>query len=481
MPNRDSNRTAIIVNTALLCVACYGALVVSIWWNHWVQHSRPFAAILPVGLAMGVTAFAVVHHGVSALTAGSLRILEFAYWRRACLISALVSAAALTLSSGEVYASNGRVLAVAILAAITSLSSVTVAWTTRSFDGESFLRAMLGKRSVRMGLRCGAVLFAASLLIVAIEAACMGILNSRPPGPSKIYEGEYLGHGFSQWDDDLGTRLSPNQDIACRMKFDGETIWDVRYSTDEFGRRTTINSEADADKFAVFFGCSFLFGEGAEDSETIPSLFAESADGFRAYNYGVPGYGTQQMLAKLQSGTIRDEIPEQRGVVIYLYLEEVHEPRVIGGMQITSGSAWNFPYYVINNEDEVQRLGNFTSGRPVLSRIYSVLNRSNLVRLLGLNFPKRSADHYRLLARLVAESKAECDDQLGPCDFYVACFPRSDAHRKLLPHLDELGIRYLDYSDLFDPGVPENYHTGDGHPTPLANALLSEQLARDIH
>jgi len=278
----------------------------------------------------------------------------------------------------------------------------------------------------------------------------------------------------------LGNKLAPSTDVLCRLKVDGQTVWDVHYSTDKFSRRTTINPNSDADRYAVFFGCSFLFGEGANDNETIPSQFAAAAPQYRAYNYGVPGYGTQHMLAKLESGTLRDEIKEQGGVVFYLYLEDVHEPRVIGDMQLTNSFAQYFPCYNFNDRGEVQRFGNFTTGRPVVTNIYHLLGKSQFVRYLGLNFPKPSPRHEELVASIIDRSRQLCREQLGCSDFYVVCYPHNSPHRRLLPLLAARNVSVLDEAELFDPGTEGLFHTGDGHPTPFANQHIALKLAEDL-
>ena len=53
-------------------------------------------------------------------------------------------------------------------------------------------------------------------------------------------------------------------------------------------------------EFVIFTGCSFVFGEGVNDNQTLPYLYGKQNPAVRCYNYGFPGYGTQQMLAVLQ-------------------------------------------------------------------------------------------------------------------------------------------------------------------------------------
>ena len=186
------------------------------------------------------------------------------------------------------------------------------------------------------------------------------------------------------------------------------------------------------------------------------------------------------MLAKLQSNTIREEVEEDKGIVIYVYLEDVHEPRVVGGMQVTNSFGSYFPYYDMNADGKIQAYGNFTTGRPVLTNLYRLLGRSQTVRYLGLNFPRLTDRHFEIVANIIEESEKECRQQLNCEEFYVACFPRSSPHRRLIPLLESRGIEVLDYSELFDPSADGLFHKGDGHPTPLANHHFARQLAEDV-
>ena len=335
---------------------------------------------------------------------------------------------------------------------------------------------------VKRSLAAAGITFVTLLLLLSIEGICYVRNRSQPAGPKKVHQGGYLDPGkFSRWDATLGTALVPNAEVRSRLIIDDKTVWDVHYSNDQLGRRTTIvHDPTQVSDYAVFFGCSFLFGEGSNDDQTIPSCFAAALPNYRAYNYGVPGYGTQQMLAKLQTDTIADEIVEDSGIVIYLYLENVHEPRVVGGMQVTNSFAWNYPYYDFDDDGRVRRFGNFSSGRPLLSKVYWLLGRSQFVRMLGMNFPRPSEDHYRLTAAIIEESKKLCEAQLHCEQFLVAAYPRPAAHRRLLGYLDAANIQYLDYSDLFDPDRAEMSYSGDGHPTPHANQVFARQLASDV-
>ena len=453
-------------------------------WSLWTHDRHPSVAAAPVVAASSVLGFLCWYHTANALIANQWQLSEFRSWGRLFGLSLIAGAILYSVMpeflTGYPF-SLRRLVAFAVYQAVSNALIISVAAPQRSLNSAALLRKLLKRGWFKGVVLLTTALAAACLLIGVVELVFFALNSTRSPGPVKVYEGEYLTSEFSDYDPRLGKKLIPNADAVCRLKVDDSVVWDVRYTTDEFGRRTTTHPEGSSSShFAVFFGCSFLFGEGANDNETIPSQFAAAAPQYRAYNYGVPGYGTQHMLAKLESGSLRNEVKESKGVIIYLYLEDVHEPRVIGSMQETNSFGLHFPYYDLRDDGKVQLLGDFATGRPVLTNMYGLLGRSQTVRYLGLNFPKRTERHIEIVARLIEQSKVKCRQQLGCDDFYVACFPKLNPHRRLIPLLESRNIKILDYSELFDPAAEGLFHKGDGHPTPLANHSVAQKLTEDI-
>jgi hypothetical protein len=81
----------------------------------------------------------------------------------------------------------------------------------------------------------------------------------------------------------------------------GSTIYSVDYTIDSNLLRKTQSCETGP--AVVFFGCSFTFGIGLNDDQTLPQAFADSLDRkIRVLNLGIGAYGPQHFLAELQSG-----------------------------------------------------------------------------------------------------------------------------------------------------------------------------------
>jgi hypothetical protein len=96
----------------------------------------------------------------------------------------------------------------------------------------------------------------------------------------------------------------------------GKTVYDVAYTIDSDLLRETQSCTTCAT--VAFFGGSFTFGEGLNDADTLPQVFANSVDRkIRAVNLGYSGYGPEQFLRELQTGRF-DKVIGDPKLVIFL-------------------------------------------------------------------------------------------------------------------------------------------------------------------
>jgi hypothetical protein len=478
---RPSDSRSLWLHSFVLAVLVLGSLRVGSWWDALTHERHPSLALVPLHVICFVACVILWDR----MGFGSLGLprLHNRPWSISKLLTAVSLVTAGLYLTGSLVGlaksfSPGRLVVVVSFTVLVLSLGLGCVQATQEFR----LRLLLKKRGIAPVLAALVSLLLCAGFLSGLEAF-FGFLNARrPPGPTKVYEGEYLDPGaFYRSDAELGIALRPDTSVQCRLQIDQRQVWDARYSTDEFGRRTTVlPANTQPDKCAVFFGCSFLFGEGSNDDQTIPSAFAAFAPQYRAYNYGVPGYGTQQMLAILESSRLSQEVSERSGLGIYLYLEDVHEARVVGDMDIVNGFGADFPHYCVNADQTVTRHGTFTTGRPVTQWLYSVLGGSQTRAWLGLNFPRRSEAHYALTAAVVKNARDLFLSQFPGSRFVVAVYPKPGLHRKSLRLMVDAGVEVVDLSTLFDPGAEEMHFAGDGHPTPLANQTVAEALVAKV-
>jgi len=294
----------------------------------------------------------------------------------------------------------------------------------------------------------------------------------------------FVARDYYQPDPMLG--YGPERGIRARAwkRVDGSTLYDVEYDIDENGRRITPFEHPERrDRFLLFFGCSFAFGEGVSAEQTLPAFVARAAPRYVPYNYAFHGYGPNQLVAKLESGTLRQEIREREGTLVYVLIG-AHVSRAIGSMVIHTRWAHDAPYYALDTAGQPVRRGTFTTGRPVLALGYALLGRSNVLRFLQLDVPPVITQHHiALTAGLLARSAALFRQSFGPERFVVVVHPEhwpSEVSARLAKALSEEGVEVLDYAQLFGADRQGYFFPEDRHPTARAHKAVAARLVADV-
>ncbi len=292
-----------------------------------------------------------------------------------------------------------------------------------------------------------------------------------------VLQGSVEGEDVNMPDTIIGYKRIPGQ-IVKEVYTYGDYKKVSVYSTDSLSRRITpfYGKDTAAKRYALFFGCSVTYGSYVSDSETFPAYVCKYDTALVGYNYGMSGYGTQQMTAMLENGHLRGEIPQKDGFAIYGYITP-HVNRVIGDMYTFNKWGSEMPYYYLDN-DTPRRKGNFTTGRLWVARLFKLLRKSYVVNYYKLNLPTRLSDrHYYLTAKLIERAYVLYKKQFQNDNFYVLLRPGSDTIMR--GYLRKLHIKYLDYSamviDAQKGTVP-----GDGHPTAYHYDTLASRFVKEL-
>jgi hypothetical protein len=308
--------------------------------------------------------------------------------------------------------------------------------------------------------------------------ALADVLQQRIPPPMAV---EWMRGTCIERDPLLGYRLAPTCTTQVRGKHEDVVIYDAVYTTDEFGRRVVIDEDdAGAERHAVFMGGSFVFGDGVNDGETLPSQFAAVTRGYTVYNYGVSGYGAQHMYALLHSGRLRQEVPEAAGFMVYCMFPE-HIDRAAGTYLTMRWGKW-FPRYVLL-EERITHTGSFEESQPVRTRVYDLIRCSPTLDRAGLwaaafMSARLSPD---FLVALVEHSDAEYSRQFGGT-FYVYVWPNRDPRTsRFVEAARSIGLRVIELESLGVPLPGPWYEIPyDGHPKGSYYRLAAGAIARSI-
>lgn len=326
-----------------------------------------------------------------------------------------------------------------------------------------------------------------ALLIYGLERLFYRLNRPEPapnaaPAPRVWHEGDYT-HDFFRPDDLLGYTARPNAQVESIKKSDEGVIYHVAYSIDAYHRRLTPAEQPEQrHKFLLFFGDSFTFGEGVADDETLPYHVAHLAPDYQPYNYGLSGYGPQQMLAKLQSDDLAREVPQKEGLALYIFIDG-HVERTLGSMYVYNAWGDQMPYYTLDWQGNLVRRGNFTTGRPLVSALYAALGQSELARYYRVNIPPKLQErHYAFAARVIAEARNTFRAKYHSDAFYVVIYPdEGDYFEDLEPHFKQFGLNILNYDERMKLNPAEGLAiAGDGHPTGKAHQIVAQWIVEDL-
>ena len=280
----------------------------------------------------------------------------------------------------------------------------------------------------------------------------------------------------------LGSYPTPSRQFRSIKKKGEDVLYDVSYSIDEHSRRVTPGQTAGTrEQYFLFFGCSFTFGEGVEDNETLPYYVSQMASQFHVYNYGFHGYGTHQMLARINEMNLRQEVKEKDGIAVYVFIPH-HIQRALGAMSVTGVWGGQGPYYTTDPDGKITRKGTFESGRPIQTWLFKTIMKTSIARYFKLDYPPVITDeHLEFIKKIILASREGLKVKLGLKDFVVLFFP-GISYNPLIPMLDRAGIKYLDYGKMDVQKLTGGLDTvGDAHPSRYVYKLVADRLVRDLN
>ncbi|MDZ7900836.1 MAG: hypothetical protein U5N85_22770 [Arcicella sp.] len=277
-------------------------------------------------------------------------------------------------------------------------------------------------------------------------------------------------------DDTLGHKAKPNWDYVWIGKKRLDTLIFVH---DQFSRRITPNNsttEGKKNKYAVFFGCSFTYGDGVQNTQTMPYYFQQYASSYHAYNYGFLAYSPLQTLALLQTKNIKGQIPDSSGFGVFTYIND-HIDRAIPASRWVILQQGRFPNL---NKNTLQTDGTYQNEHRIKYEIMNWVGGSNIWNYFRINLPKTHNDkHYQLIVDVISESKREFVKQFHHDKFYVIIFPGQVITESMKEMFQKANLKVYDYSKLFNL---EKFmlETDPAHPKGIAYEMVMKQFYKDL-
>lgn len=312
-------------------------------------------------------------------------------------------------------------------------------------------------------------------LIGISEGVCYYWIHEYPlPAPPRpIVVGTYL-HPTK----DRGYQLQPDSKATVTMKRGSEVLWRAAYTVDRYARRVTpVEDPENRSKFIAFFGCSFAFGEGVDDGQTLPCFVGRCAPGYVPYNYGVPGHGPTTTLYRLETEDLREEIAQQRGIGVYVFIDD-HVRRTAGSMRVAWGR--DQPCYEIH-DGRLQWMGSFRAAHPCRTFLYDWLLKSNTLEYIHFDMPRFSEEHLTTTEQVIQAIAAAFTCQFPQSTFCVMVYPGNGSRygERLSRALSAAGIPCFNYQSLAEHLSWKPFFE-DSHPVPKTHEMTARRLAQDL-
>jgi hypothetical protein len=141
-------------------------------------------------------------------------------------------------------------------------------------------------------------LLSAGLTLLALEAlfALLGVLPPDPP----LYPGERHAAEGSTVDPAIGWKMPPRAEAP-----ESTDDYSVVYHSNRQGFRDPRDFERPTHKRRIaVLGDSYTFGTGVEEPETFARRLESGLRGVRTYNFGIGGFGVDQMWMTLRHNAL---------------------------------------------------------------------------------------------------------------------------------------------------------------------------------
>ena len=329
-------------------------------------------------------------------------------------------------------------------------------------------------------------------MILMMEGICLILIkkNSKPPFVEEWHEITPCSgdtERINRLEKALGSRFPrPGVKGINVRRFQDGTIQKIIETHDLVGRRLVPGQETPSkkDKFILFFGCSFTYGVGVNDDETMPYYVSRLLPDYKIYNYGYGGDGPHNMLAWLQMPKFADDVKEIEGICVYNFLY-CHIARAIGDMYTYNGWAKTDPYYCLDRNGNLVRNGNFQEGRPIISLFYELLGKSYILKYFNFNIPRNVTKQDALLTcQIIKKARDQFEKLFKSQGFWVIMYPHQNGQFTplIIDHLQKAGIKCYDYTDLIKNDLNKYavHPKFDSHPNKFVHELVAEKFIRDF-
>jgi hypothetical protein len=276
--------------------------------------------------------------------------------------------------------------------------------------------------------------------------------------------------------ENIGYSPRPNTKVRTIRRTDTAIMYDVIYSFDAYSRRVTpLEKTKKQNKFLSLLGCSFTYGNGLNDNETINYYLANAQTEYYPYNYGIGGGALNMHLALAQQDDFMKDVSEKTGAFVYVFIED-HVNRVNGKNNSLQHMAIT-PYFEENKIGRMVNKGSISKTRPFYTNSVKFITKvfgNNILK--GRAFPAPTNEDETYFCKLVVETKKTLAEKFPNSPFVFYSHPFSGVSEVLKNCL-------IDNAIIFKQGLNLNSAEGNWNISPLdshPNSAANKKVAEDI-
>ncbi len=273
-------------------------------------------------------------------------------------------------------------------------------------------------------------------------------------------------------------------EAIAKWKTRGEPVYKIKLQTDEVGRRLTpeLQTSIFKSRHLIFMGCSYTFGEGIDQYETIPYNTAKnSAKDYKAYNLGLSGGSPDETLAAITRADFLEKIPEKNGIAVYTFIDG-QILRTVGDYRLVAKWIKARPLTEKNSAGQWVAERTWSQAFPVRVLLSNIAAKSYVLKWLKFMWPIPKEADFQKLAEILNEIKKEYHKKFGAKNRFVVMFffEFGKFSQNIIPYLEKYEIEYLDYSTVNLGTLVDKDPYILNHPSAAATSVIGQILAEDL-
>lgn len=253
--------------------------------------------------------------------------------------------------------------------------------------------------------------------------------------------------------------------IAVSDEYDTASLYSMNF-------RPTYNEENVGYKSIIFTGCSFTYGVGLEEHQTISYKTSKLLKN-PVYNMGLVSRAINTTIAMIEYGVFDSRVSVPPKTVLYNYAD-FHLKRLVMPNVFWEGNEF---LYRINN-------GGLERKRPpfIISRfLIFCLIRENLYEF----FVEHSKNYRTYMKKLLKvhflEMKKLLNEKYGDFKFIILVYEKSPIFEEMASDMEKEGFIILRaYEDFGIDTTEKTYRLSDWHPNETAWDIIVPQLVKHL-